>query len=436
MAIPPWTIELLRRGLSDVARKASEPATLEKIKTQATEMLQDLPQTAARGIDAVMRSAEVGKKTVERWSRKHVTLAVPLLNASGVLLGESGTGVPVADQVLEVGREFMVGDTFGAEMVNDRFERRLQKLLPAGGGHAIAITSNFSAAMTAFSLLVREKQLVVHRAHAVRLPNGRPLPEAFGTLLPVIQEVGGIDGVHASDFDGLESFCVILADDGRHRVEPLDLGSRDAYQTVVLPVATLAATSFGANVECDIPSAEAMLTAGADFVIMRGDGVCGGPACGIIIGPEAELRRIQDSNAWDSLKASDAMQAMMLVTLELAVSSPDSIPVHALLSTGEENLRARAERLATRLSGSDRIKSCQITAEDARLSAEGRWRLPSRQVRLRHASLTSQDWCRELVEDLPAVVATVEGEDLCVDLRWIAAADDAKLGESLGGKIV
>ena len=67
MALPPWTIELLRRGLSDVARRASEPETLEKLKTQATEILQDLPQTAARGIDAVMRSAEAGKKTVQRW---------------------------------------------------------------------------------------------------------------------------------------------------------------------------------------------------------------------------------------------------------------------------------------------------------------------------------------------------------------------------------
>ncbi len=430
MAIPPWTIELLRRGLSDVARKASEPATLEKIKTQATEMLQDLPQTAARGIDAVMRGAEAGKKSVERWSRKHTALAVPILNATGVLLSESGTGVPVAEQVLEVGREFMVGDTIGAEMVKERIERRLQRLLPAGGGHAIAITSNFSSALTAFSLLVREKQLVVHRAHAVRLPNGRPLPEAFGTLLPVIQEVGGIDGVQISDFDSLEDFCVILADDGKRAVEPLDFGSRDAFQAIVLPVATLSASPHG-----DIPSAEAMLTAGADFVIMPGNGICGGPPCGIIIGPEAELRHIQDSNAWDSLKASDAEQAMILVTLELTSSNADQIPVRALLSTGEENLRARAERLATRLSGSDRIKSCQVTAEDARLSAQGRWRLPSRQVRLRHATLSADEWNRELIEELPAVITTVDGDDVCVDLRWVAAADDAKLGETLGGKI-
>ncbi len=430
MAIPPWTIELLRRGLSDAARKASEPATLEKIKNQASEILQDLPQTAARGIDAVVRSAEAGKKSVERWSRKHTTLAIPILNASGVLVGDYGTGVPVAAPAAEVGAEFLLGDTIPSGLIRDRFERRLQRLLPAGGGQAIAVTSNFSAALTAFSLLVRRRQLVVHRSHAVRLPDGRPLPEAFGTLLPVIQEVGGTDGVRESDFDGLESFCTIMADDGRTPAEPIDFGSRDAYQAVVLPVATLASSAFA-----DIPSAEAMLTAGADFVIMPGDGICGGPPSGILIGPETEVRQIQSSTAWDSLKANDALEAMTLVTLELAASHADAIPVRSLLNTGEENLRGRAERLATRLSGSDRITSCQVTAEEARLTAGGRWRLPSRQVRVRHESMPAEKWAQELIEDSPSVIATVDGEDLCLDLRWIAAADDARLGEAIGGKI-
>ena len=49
--------------LGEVARKASDPETLEKLKAQATEILQDLPETAARGINAVMRSAEAGKRT-------------------------------------------------------------------------------------------------------------------------------------------------------------------------------------------------------------------------------------------------------------------------------------------------------------------------------------------------------------------------------------
>ncbi len=49
MALPPWTVELIRRGLTDVARKAGDGETLEKIKSQATEMLSDL--LIKRGVD-------------------------------------------------------------------------------------------------------------------------------------------------------------------------------------------------------------------------------------------------------------------------------------------------------------------------------------------------------------------------------------------------
>ena len=428
MALPPWTIELLRRGLNDVARKASEPETLEKIKTQATEILQDLPQTAAKGIDAVMRSAEAGKKSVQKWSRKHTALAVPVLNGSGVLLNEFGSGVPLSPQASEIGRELMLGDTLSGSLMMERLDKRLRRLLPAGD-HAIAVTSNFSSALTALALLVDERQLVVHRSHAVRMPNGLALPDSFGMLLPVIQEVGSRDEVRASDFDGLDSFCAIMADGGDVPAQLLDLPGADALQAVVLPVATLASTD-----QAEIPSAEAMLTAGADFVILPGNGVQGGPDCGILIGPEREIERIKSSSVWPSLVASEAVLGMLAVTLEIAAANFDNVPVGALLHTGEENLRGRAERLATRLSGSDRIRNVQVTAEDARLNPSGRWRFPSRQLQLAHATMSAADWQAELLDEMPALATTVVDDMLRVDLRWVAAADDTKLAEALGGK--
>lgn len=131
------------------------------------------------------------------------------------------------------------------------------------------------------------------------------------------------------------------------------------------------------------------------------------------------------------MAASDAVQAMMAVALEIAANNPDQIPVLALLTTNEENIRGRAERMAIRLGGSDSIKSCQVTANDAKFTATGRWRFPSRQLRLRHTSKSAADWQQELRANLPSVLAGIDGEDLLVDLRWIAAADDNRLAESL-----
>lgn len=435
MALPPWTIELLRRGITDVARKASEPETIEKIKNQATEILQDLPQTAAKSIDAMMRTAEVSKNAVERWSRKHTALAVPLLNGSGVLMNEHGAGVPLAPQVSEAGYELLMGDSVTGVAMDERLSRRLQRLLPAGGDYSIAVTSNFSSAFTGLALLVDERQLVVHRSQAVRLPNGRALPDAFGMFLPVIQEVGSRDNILPQDFDGLESFCVVMADVGEQPLELLELTGRDAMQAVILPVATLGQAESDASGAAEIPSAESMLVAGADFVILSGQGVLGGPECGIIIGRQPQIESIKASRVWPSIAASDAAQAMLAMTLELAASDPDEIPALALLNTSEENLRGRAERLATRLSGSDSIRNVQITAEKARLTRDGRWCFASRQIRVTHESLTAQDWQAKLMDDIPAVAVECAGDAICVDLRWISASDDNRLAEALGGTI-
>ncbi len=428
MALSPWTIEMLRRGIGEVARKASDLETLEKLKTQATEILQDLPETAARGINAVIRTAEASKRSVERWSAKQSALAIPMLNASGVLIHQFGSGVPVAQSVIDAGYPMLRGDCVQNGETTQRLTRRMEKQLPGGEHLSIAIANSFPAALTAFSQLVQERSLVIHRNHAVRLPGGVPLPDAFGTLLPVIQEVGSVGNVSVEDFDGLDPFCSIVADDGVHGVQLMDFGDRDARQAVVLPVASIK------PIDTSLPSVESMIVEGADFILMPGDGLCGGPACGVLIGRREAIGVITDSPAWPALSASNATEAMMAVALETAASDPDELPIRALISTAEDNLRSRAERMAIRLTGSDHIEGCRITANDARVTTDGRWRLPSRQLRLTHAALSADAWAAKLRAEIPAVIAEANDDDLVVDLRWIAAADDSKLARLLGGE--
>ncbi|MCG8650190.1 MAG: hypothetical protein MI861_10165 [Pirellulales bacterium] len=426
MALPPWTIEVLRRGISDVARKASKPPTLAKIKSQASEILQELPETAARSIHAVMRTAESGAKSVEKWSRKHTTFAVPMINASGVLITDAGTGVPLADRVVEIGREFFNGDVRSDAEIDARLARRVAKSLPGGSDLDLLVTNNFSAALSALSLLVQQMQLVVHRHHCVRLPDGNPLADSFGMLVPVIQEVGAVGNVVATDFEGLDNFCAIVADGGSHPVELLELPDCAFLQAVVLPVG-----SIYEGVHESIPAAETLLTGGADFVVLPGDGLNGGPPCGIIVGRREGTDLIRSSSAWSALEAGSAIRAMVMMALEDRANGPN--PVQTLLNVSEENLKWRAERMAARFNGCESITRCQVTNDQARLTAAGRWRFPSRQIRLRHGNWSASQWASKLQEEVPSVAAVAEGDDLKLDLRWVAAADDAQLIEQLGG---
>ena len=127
MALTPWTVELIRRGLTDVARKAGDTEALEKIKSQASEILSDLPETAARGIESVIRSAESSMQTVQRWARQHTALSVPVLNATGTLQNAIGSGVGLAPLATELGQELLGGDTIAGETLEQRLDRRFSR---------------------------------------------------------------------------------------------------------------------------------------------------------------------------------------------------------------------------------------------------------------------------------------------------------------------
>lgn len=436
MAIPPWTVELIRRGLSDVAKKAREPETIEKWKSQAGEILQELPQTAARGLDAVMRSAESGKKSVERWTRKHLAIATPMLNASGTLMHDIGTGLPPSPTIAEIAVEMIGGDHVGGHDWNDRMGGRLRRCLDDAAGQSILVAHRFEAAIAAIGLLANDtRPLVIHRSQAARvggtkLASGKPLPNFLADVTGKrIVEVGGADDADAGDFHGFGPLVTVAVDRGTTPVQPFVMpsGSEGAIQVAVLPIGTVVESI------ASVPSAASMLAAGFDLVVLRGDGVAGGPTSGVIVGDAALVHVIESHAAWQTLAASDATVAMMVMAVEAASAGQPS-PAQQRVDASIENIIGRAERLATRLKAHPEIVACEVTFADAKLTSSGRWSFPSRQLRLRHASKSAEAWAAELAGDYPAVIVSIDDGDLIVDLRWIAPADDAKLAQAVGDK--
>ncbi len=437
MAIPPWTVELIRRGLSDVAKKAREPESIEKWKSQAGEILQEIPKTAARSLDSVMRSAEAGKKSVQRWARRHTAIATPMLNASGVLLSETGSGLPPSSAIVEIAGEMVGGDHVGGRDWNGRMSARMRRCLKTPEEHSILVAHRFEAAMAAIGLLVNDScPLVIHRSQAARMQDGKPLPNYLSDLTGKrIVEVGGADDADANDFAGMESFVTVCVDRGMAPVHPFVMKTEaaNAIQVGVLPVGTIIDLSLESSAA--IPSTASLLASGFDLAIVRGDGVAGGPPSGVIVGSADVIQAIATHAAWPSLAASDATLAMTLVGMEASRAGEPSA-AEQRIETSLENLNGRAERLATRLKGNDAIVACEVTSATAKITSAGRWSFPSRQLRLRHIAKSAADWKSELAGDDPALIAMVDNGDLVIDLRWIAPSDDAKLAESLGDKPV
>lgn len=459
MGIPSWAVEALMRSVGSMVDRVP-PERIDhlkqNLKQRAGQWLDELPQTAARGVDTMFRGVRVSKERLDRWARRHVALVTPVINASGTLADDRLQGVPLGDQAIDLVAESLAAPALRTPVAQQRLQRRLQHCL-GREDLGILVASSVDAACLAVGLARQGRPMYIHRSQTVRLPSGTPIPDAFSpsgassVAHDRVREVGSVDGVAASDRAPASSDALLIAVDGG-AANPLwfapDLaGEVPATQTRILVMTACggiagddAAGPWQTATTPHLRGALSLLdarrsAASVDLVITTGDALLGGPRCGVIIGRAAEIAAIANSQAWPSLEASIPTRAMLAQTLEtLHSGSPESLPVIAMLRTSEENLRSRAERLATRVSGHEVIQSCQVTAEPATLVPGGPWRIGSRQLRLRHRDQSAAQWAQQLAEDVPAVLAGVDDEFLVVDLRWVQPSDDASLAAALLGE--
>ncbi len=445
MAIPPWAVEALRRGVGGVIDKVPSDA-IDQLKKRASDLLAELPQTAARSVDVVMRTAKASKESLQRWSRRYTALVTPVVNASGCLSHPQVCGVPLSNEACDVVAEALQSGALSSPTAQDRLSRRLAKCLESTD-YGILVASSLDAACLAIASANRACPLYFHRSQSLRLPSGAPIPDAFGASAGAqenrIHEIGSVSGVDAADVRGIADRAVLIAvDNGNENsiwFRSLWEGQKtpsESIRVVYLPVIDWSSAE-PATVIPALPSLKSTLDTVADIVITPGDGGLGGPRCGLIVGNQQQMESIAKSAAWPALAADVATQAALTVTLESITSgNRDHVPVQTMLLTSEENLRSRAERLMTRIAAEPTIRNCQITATPATLSPAGQWSLPSRQLVLTHRDLSSRDWTNKLLAEVPAVIVGCEPEAIVVDLRWIQPSDDAALVATLVGHAV
>ncbi|OYP36672.1 hypothetical protein [Rhodopirellula sp. MGV] len=426
MRLPPWAVDAIRNGVADVARKASDPETIKKVRQQASELLRELPDNASKSLDAIVKTAsetargafDQGRSTILRWSERDHEIAAVAYNASGTLLNSQGTGIPLNAPVVQLGCDLLQGNCLGQkadQQIDDALTRQLDL-----SHHSMLVANNFDAAIRSLVALTgsQQRRIVVHRAHAIRLPSGLPLPDAFAGYQ--VDQCGGVGAVDVADFQSIERAVVVTADDGQHPLTPVALSGDDVIQVAVLPIATIDDRIEG------VPSVKTLLQSDFDIVVAAAGPMIGAAPAGVIAGKAELLSTIRANVVWKFAAANQAIAAMLLSAM---INVPS--PLEALVDTAVDNLRSRAERMATRLTASPVIASCQINQSDAVLGIGQRWHFPSRQLRLRHRKFSAQSWATHLLQQTPAVIASVDGDDLVIDFRWLPASADSLVAEAL-----
>jgi L-seryl-tRNA(Ser) seleniumtransferase len=181
------------------------------------------------------------------------------------------------------------------------------------------------------------------------------------------------------------------------------------------------------------PSVQASIAAGVDLVCFSGDKLLGGPQSGIVAGRKGLVDRLRAHPLMRAFRADKITYAILEATLAeyAAGRASETVPVQRMLHLPADDIEARAQTLAARLSESGwRVAIMSGSSAVGGGSAPG-LALPTVLLSIArdHESPDSTErWLRTLD---PPVIARIEHDRVVLDLRTVLPGDDNTLATIL-----
>jgi L-seryl-tRNA(Ser) seleniumtransferase len=192
------------------------------------------------------------------------------------------------------------------------------------------------------------------------------------------------------------------------------------------------------------PTPVEVLRRGVDLVCFSGDKLLGGPQAGIIAGKAKLVAALKSDPLFRALRCEKLILAALEATVDLYLgacgasraqtgSAPAvaGIPILEMLSTPNDALRARAEKIVAALAGTSAKASVGAGRAQVGGGALPRSVIESVTVDLVHAALQPQELAARLRARALPVIGYIEKRKLKLDLRTVFPAQDAELVEAI-----
>jgi L-seryl-tRNA(Ser) seleniumtransferase len=267
----------------------------------------------------------------------------------------------------------------------------------------------------------------------------------------MLKDVGTANRTTAADYEAAASTRAamllkiasdeyrIVGDTTATQLEELVALARDRELILVSAVGAAPLIDPPAPIQWPQRSVRTILSAGADLVVLRGDGLVGGPACGILVGQQNVIQRIVNHPLFAAWQLDPLRGAALVGTLqcyEYAPQRPDALPVWQILTTPVENLHNRAERIAPQIANAPGIASAAAIETHSPIAAAlldaGGW--PSYGVALSPSNGDIRGLDKRLTNGAEPVHGRVEGDRLVLDLRTVFPRQDRSLVDALLGR--
>lgn len=389
-----------------------------------------------------------------------------VINATGVVLHTNLGRAPLAAAALQA-IQATAGGYANLELdlaTGERGSRQahVEALLTAltGAEAALVVNNNAAAVLLAINTVADGKEIVVSRGELVEIGDSFRIPDVMVRAGGRLREVGTTNRTYLADYEaaiGPDTALLLRV----HRSNFQILGFTAAVELSELVALArrrnlLVMDDLGSGALLDLsllglrrePLAAEAIRAGADLVTFSGDKLLGGPQAGILVGRRDLLARARKNPLARAVRIDKLSLAALSATLRL-YREPEralrEIPILRMLALPAAAIGERAERLARALRPT--APGVDITVEDETSEVGGGalplQALPTRVLALRPAAPKESGVLRtgggsaaeleaRLRRGRPPVLVRVKGDRVLLDLRTVAAEQEAALLQALG----
>lgn len=364
---------------------------------------------------------------------------VRVINGSGVVLhtnlGRAPLSAAALDAVTAAGRAYT-----NLELDLDHGERGdrhslveplLQRL--TGAEAAVVFNNNAAAVLVMLAALAGGRQVIVSRGQQVEIGGSFRMPDVMRLSGAEMVEVGTTNRTSAADYeDAIGERCAAL-------LQVHTSNYRIVGFTEQAPAAELRAIadrhglllledlgSGALEPIGDEPTVQGAL-ATADVVTFSGDKLLGGPQAGIALGAREPIRRMARHPLARAVRVDKLTLAALEATLrERLLDHPT--PVSRMLSVPASQLHRRAAMLVVRLRelgiGCDLVEGA---------SAVGAGSMPGHELTTWLVALEgpASRLQAALRKGEPPVLARIERDRCCIDVRTLLPGDDGPLQDAI-----
>lgn len=440
----PSVRELLENpALRAVVDRIHPGAVMATIRSVLDEVAAEVHNAA---VDKTMPSAtDLARRISRRVFETAAPGVKPAINASGVLLNPRLGPPPLCDEAIKA-MVVVAGDYSLRTDEGVAWAEPVEHLLATltGAETAMVVHSEAAATMLALAALAAGKQTVIARGQIIsrnacyHLPN---LAAASGTSL---REVGAVNQVHLDDYARMidQKTAVLLRVQRREDATGADEVSIEQLAALARERGLAAVDDLGSAALLDlapfglgsVPVVSHSVASGADLVLF-GHEMLGSPACGVIVGRRRWVDLVRRWPTAGMFRPNLPTLAALAATLQLAQNPQQArhrIPLLQLATTGADNLRNRARRLATQLAATAAVEEATAVEASGHLSGDDPTGiLPGWAVRITPAGRSVEQLAEALWAAEPAVIAQVEPDALLLNLRTVLPRQDVALLDAM-----